>query len=204
MGTRGILGVRVDRRDKIAYNHFDSYPDGLGKGVIDQLADLLKDPTRFRGLAKDLQPIDPQAEPTENQIHRLKKFTDLRVSRQSPKDWYCLLRKTQGDLGAILEATMYENAEGFTHDSLFCEYGYIANLDEDVLEFYIGFQKSPHTKGRFAAQDKSAKDNEISSQYYGIALIGTIPFAEIAADPEKAFEKLSKMSEDYHATKNAA
>jgi hypothetical protein len=37
MGTRGLFGVRIDDTDKLTYNHFDSYPTGLGKGLADQL-----------------------------------------------------------------------------------------------------------------------------------------------------------------------
>jgi len=35
MGTRGSFGFRIKTKDKLAYNHFDSYPDGLGASVCD-------------------------------------------------------------------------------------------------------------------------------------------------------------------------
>ena len=31
MGTRGAYGFRINDKDKVTYNHFDSYPDGFGK-----------------------------------------------------------------------------------------------------------------------------------------------------------------------------
>ena len=34
MSTRGAVGIRLGGIDKIGYNHYDSYPDGLGKEVI--------------------------------------------------------------------------------------------------------------------------------------------------------------------------
>ena len=34
MGTRGILGFRKNGLDKLAYNHFDSYPEELGANVV--------------------------------------------------------------------------------------------------------------------------------------------------------------------------
>ena len=35
MGTRGICGFRFDDKDYLAYNHFDSYPSGLGVEIAE-------------------------------------------------------------------------------------------------------------------------------------------------------------------------
>lgn len=37
MSTRGAIGIRFGETDKIAYNHFDSYPEGLGNSFIEWL-----------------------------------------------------------------------------------------------------------------------------------------------------------------------
>ena len=37
MGTRGLMGVRVDGVDKLTYNHWDSYPSGLGQDILEYL-----------------------------------------------------------------------------------------------------------------------------------------------------------------------
>lgn len=37
MGTRGFVGFVIDGQEKIGYNHFDSYPDGLGVDVLSWL-----------------------------------------------------------------------------------------------------------------------------------------------------------------------
>ena len=34
MGTRGCYGFRKNGIDKLTYNHYDSYPDGLGSDVV--------------------------------------------------------------------------------------------------------------------------------------------------------------------------
>lgn len=34
MGTRGLYGIRKDGVDKVTYNHFDSYPEYLGKNML--------------------------------------------------------------------------------------------------------------------------------------------------------------------------
>ena len=37
MSTRGAVGIRFGGTDKIGYNHFDSYPCGLGREVLSYL-----------------------------------------------------------------------------------------------------------------------------------------------------------------------
>lgn len=39
MSTRGAVGFHFGGVDKIAYNHWDSYPSGLGHSVLDYLKD---------------------------------------------------------------------------------------------------------------------------------------------------------------------
>lgn len=39
MSTRGAIGFRFNGTDKIAYNRWDSYPDGLGMSLIEWLKD---------------------------------------------------------------------------------------------------------------------------------------------------------------------
>jgi hypothetical protein len=117
-------------------------------------------------------------------------FTDLGVSRRSDDDWYCLLRKTQGNPALILKSGYILDSSDFMADSLFCEWGYIANFDDNVLEVYRGFQHTKHNKGRYANMQ-----TEKDSGYKPVALIGTIPFdliegsGDAAKDVMRAFEK---------------
>lgn len=34
MSTRGAVGIRFNNKDKVGYNHFDSYPTGLGDSIL--------------------------------------------------------------------------------------------------------------------------------------------------------------------------
>ena len=34
MATRGLYGLRKNGQDKLTYNHFDSYPDCLGRKIL--------------------------------------------------------------------------------------------------------------------------------------------------------------------------
>ena len=65
-------------------------------------------------------------------------------------DWYSALRDFQGNLNIYKSGLKYmTNSNDFIKNSLFCEYGYIINLDNKSLEFWIGFQKKPQKNNRY-------------------------------------------------------
>ena len=87
--------------------------------------------------------------PSKEQIKECFRFYRPGVSMNTPEEWYSLLRAAQGDLEAHARGLRYmiDNAD-FLRDSLFCEWGYVINLDKGVLEVYRGFQKAP-SKNRY-------------------------------------------------------
>jgi hypothetical protein len=187
MGTRGALGVFIDGKTKATYNHFDSYPDGLGADVVAAVRNILGDPERgmdwlkTKARAIQMWPQDQRATP--ELIEKLKKYADTSVSTRDVAEVYVLSRKMQGDIEDYIEAEfMEEGGEAFMGDSLFCEYAYIINLDDGVLEFYRGFQKEPHEKGRYASLPFEKERR--AAQYYPVALVGTLPLNELPDDWE--------------------
>lgn len=179
MGTRGFIGFVVDGTEKIVYNHFDSYPSGLGVEVLSWLRDEVVEVNEVRELASALRVVTDNDIPSPEDIDRLKAYYNPGVGRpaESPT-WYQLLRETQGNPGAILEAGVIEDASGFPADSLFAEWGYVVDLDEYRFEVYEGFQQSPHTKGRFASSSRQ------HSSYYPVALVGYWPLDSLPTDAE--------------------
>lgn len=190
MGTRGAVGFRVGKQDKVTYNHFDSYPSGLGQEVLDFIqANSVESLTKA---AENIQMIDMSVKPTKEQIKVCEPWTDLTVSEQSTEDWYCLTRLAQGNLNAYVEGLPYMNdSSSFLLDSLFCEYAYIINLDSKKLEFYSGFnQKQRECKGRYASLKREGRD----SGYFGVVLIMQIPLESIMeANSEEISSIISKM-----------
>lgn len=170
MGTRGFVGFVVDQDEKIAYNHFDSYPSAVGVDVLTWLCQADRDAAA--DLARHLRVVDPETRPTAEDIARLVEWADVGVGDQSVEDWYCLLRKTQGEPGAMLQAGVIEDAGQFPTDSLFAEWGYLIDFDSGVLEVYRGFQQQPHTRGRFANR---AGDHG----YQPVALVASWPLDEL-------------------------
>lgn len=162
MSTRGIYGFRLNGEDKFVYNHSDSYPDYLGRKMTNDLAAILRE----KGIAwlKEkvvaLRLVDDDGEPTE-----------VPPNLQAKKDWYTTLRDCQGDIVKTLEAGVACESNSFIYDSLFCEWGYVVNLDAETLEIYKGYQKKSHGKGRYSEKR--------DAEYWGCALVKEIPFAEL-------------------------
>jgi hypothetical protein len=189
------MGIRVDGVDKLAYNHFDSYPSGLGESMVSDVRTLLKRKAGidgFRSLARDLMLVDGKGKPTESQKKHLRPVTDLGVSSQSDDDWYCLTRDLQGDLKKTLEFGFMIDSHEFAANSLFCEYGYIVNLDDLTFEVYRGFQEKEHDAGRYAKVARDAETIERQRkngyEYWPIALVATFPLLDIPKDwEERAF-----------------
>lgn len=61
----------------------------------------------------------------------------------------------------------------FIRDSLFCEYAYIVNLDDETLEFYVGFQTTSQADNRYGT-------NHNNSGYYPCKLALVIPLVDIS------------------------
>lgn len=185
MGTRGFVGFAVGGELKIAYNHWDSYPSGLGLDVLSWLRGELAAEesgivSAWRTQAKALTAV-PDRAPTDEERTRLAKFRDDRVGgpiHDPREEWYKLLRETQGKPGAILEAGYFEDAKDFPLDSLFCEYGYLVDLDGEHLEVYEGFQRAPVTSGRWAGRQGD------DPEYYPVRLRMRIAFDALPADRE--------------------
>lgn len=149
MGTRGLYGIIVGEERKLTYNHFDSYPSGLGADLLKFLKETPLDQLHEDAVA--LEVIDGETPPTEAQKERARKagVVNLGVGEQSEDDWYCLLRDTQGDMRKTLDAGVMVDGQSFAHDSLFCEWGYVIDLDHNIFEVYRGFQDEPHDEGAF-------------------------------------------------------
>lgn len=187
MGTRGFLGFVIDGTEKIAYNHFDSYPSGLGSDVLSWLRIATSDGTvHIAERARALTVVDPNSTPTAQQIEQLREFANLNVGTQDVEDWYVLLRETQGNPGAMLQAGYIEDAGQFPLDSLFAEWGYLVDLDADVFEVYRGFQHAKHDKGRFADREpfKPPHRANLATEYWPVALERSWRLVELPTDEE--------------------
>lgn len=214
MGTRGAVGFVIKGEEKFAYNHYDSYPDGLGVEVLKFLREFPGGIEAMAEKAEKLQLVSDDVPATPEQILELRETTNWFVNQYSmagpdgwpelPTEdvqWYNLLHRTQGDLAASLEVGYMEGANSFPLDSLFCEWAYVIDLDAEVLEVYVGFQKELPTSGRWDGRPTAEEDavnykrhlkqaaeqgrdpwRPKAAEYKAIALIKTYPFDKLPSD----------------------
>lgn len=176
MGTRGAYGFRVGKKDKVTYNHFDSYPTGLGVKILEFVKETPVE--KLKEIAENVCLVDEDAKPTPEEIAICHKAgtVDLGVGSGSQDDWYCLLRGAQGNMELLADCPLLIDSKEFLHDSLFCEYAYIINVDTGKVEIYRGFNKRRNGMGRYAK--KLLKDNR-EEKYYGVALFTEISFEDV-------------------------
>lgn len=177
MSTKGLYGVRKNGVDKLTYNNADSYPSWLGDQIIMFIKENSNEKlNKFFDLVKVVdENIPPRIEDIDVCVRN--GYTDLDVSARSVGDWYCLTRELQGNFKVYsslinLEQTIYmiDNHE-FIYDSLFCEYAYIINLDDNTLEYYVGFQQKPDKENRYGIKSRN--------NYYPCKMLKAYPLDEI-------------------------
>ncbi len=90
------MGFYKGKESKLTYNHYDSYPSGLGVDLLNELKETTIE--ELNNAFDNIVLIDSSKNPTKRQIKECKEFSDLGVSKNKLTDWYCLLRKAQGTL----------------------------------------------------------------------------------------------------------
>lgn len=189
MGTRGVLGFRLNGQDKVTYNHFDSYPEHLGTTMVNFAKQVAEDIESYKVRVERLTLVD-ENDPVDEDVLAQARALDLvnkNVGNQSDADWYCVLRGAQGQPETYLILGVMPDWAGFLKDSLFCEYAYIINLDDETLEFYKGFNTEPNQEGRYAKSDGEKPYQDADYRYYGVRLVGTAPLDAIPNDWQAQF-----------------
>ena len=168
MSTRGYLGLKKNGELKGMYNHFDSYPSGLGVYIIETLNEI-DSGARINVLNETydfIQLVDEDSKPTKEQIKICKDsgVANFVVSTKSEDDWYCLLRETQGNLKLYIDKVIpyMLNGSDFISDTLFCEWYYIINLDTKKLEVW---ENDWEAKKGVKRVELSLTNDELDSSY---------------------------------------
>ena len=183
MGTRGAIGFVLDGKWYVTYNHFDSYPSGLGMEVL-EFCKSVEDWEILKQRVKNLTLVDEEIPVPEDLIEKYSCYgqTDVggvRLAAGTLEDWYNLLRQIQGV--ATLHEIYVGNLEHmidnhfFMRDSLFCEWAYIIDLDEMGLRVYKGFNKNTPSE-KFLPPDILPPDidpNKPVDGYYPVKLLYT-------------------------------
>ncbi len=193
MGTRGAYGFRIDEKDKVTSNGHDSHPSGLGKNIMIYIANTPLE--KIRVAASRITLVRGDSEPSAELIKRYKKYAEEDVSENW--NYYDLLAKTQrnrfpGNLffyNKDLEH-MIDDSE-FLHDSLFCEWAYIINMDSGQFEVYQGGNEDKSALGRYARY--KVPDNE---DHMGVVLVKETPLVDITKDRVDDLAQMLQEQED--------
>lgn len=116
MSTRGLLALRFGGRDLVTYNHFDSYPEGLGAGILRFAREHLEDREAIRAFRRKVEALE-WVEAGD------------RTARLFQPQGSDLLEAIAG--GELRRAVCGPDLYGSCLD---CEYAYVLDLDEGVLE----------------------------------------------------------------------
>lgn len=156
MSTRGLIGFRCNDTDKLIYNHSDSHPDALGLKILREMQDVQNwnvAQDRIESLVPipEQRRLDEHSSMAETEMRR--HFPDL-AYRGTPKDVYDLYQPLQGTLKPYLDGKLMfmPDASDFIHESLFCEWAYIANLDSEQFEIWKGLQTKPDPDNRYGTE----------------------------------------------------
>jgi len=126
MGTRGTYGFKKDGKYKVAYNHYDSYPDELGEKVLMYIK--TRDIMDLHNIFNEIRLVNDYDKVVINDIDKYREFSDYRVNGGKLDSWYCLLRNMQGDLEAHERAEiMLDGVDSFNEE----EYDYLIDLDDE-------------------------------------------------------------------------
>ena len=193
MGTRGSVGIITkEGKYKSSYNHFDSYPTGLGQDMVKVINKINNNFgwDKFSNIMSNIELVDERAEPTETDYEFYKKYYNENVG--TGDGWYSLLRDLQGSqiFEEILSGKDIKHmisGNDFIESSLHCEYAYIINLSDNTFEVYEGYQTTPQKGNRFG----EIPDNG----YYPCALISKVPFDKVTKD--WMYDLDEKLSNEY-------
>lgn len=160
MGTRGSFGFYYKGKYYMVYNHLDSY--NLYHDLITEIMIAVANGTfqSWIGKLENIQCVTRSRVPTEEEIKKLGKYADFRVSTQSPKEWYFLLRGCQGSYEKVLDAGFIENYVDKNGDLIREEFTCVLNFDDNTFESYeYGSNKKIESLDEVIKNYNSTKQN---------------------------------------------
>lgn len=198
MGTRHCVVAIVDGEHKIAqYGQWDGYPTGQGRTICNFIQNEM-DLEKFRNALRETRFLE------QSEIYSMWKENvgvDLEASGGTV-EWGLaqkfgeihpeLSRDTGADILALVQNGVrgLKNSIDFVKDSLFCEYAYVVDTDNEVLEVYSGFNKEPVPEGeRFSDLEAYTGARVDGDRYYPVKLLTKVPFAEAT---EEFMERLEQ------------
>lgn len=195
MGTRGLTMVLVDGIERVAqYGQWDHYPVGQGLKILTFCkANLRTRAQRAEFLGKVrrcgfISATEIQERWVECGAKPDSEFVNMEIAAKFKTRYPALSRDTGGDILDLIDAgeTALQDSKDFIRESLFCAWAYCVNLDTGMLEVYKGFQRVPHTAGRYSGHvpvPETYPNGNKAQAYYACALVAEYPLGKL---PSKA------------------
>lgn len=178
MGTRHLVCVELNGQYKVAqYGQFDGYPDHCGVKLKDSLNAYSKQQIR-----------NAVSRVTLHKMEEIEKFLNFYDSESELLQNYPFIdRHIASDIIDMLVQTEIPNpilfdSSSFAAESLFCEWAYVINLDDEFFEVYRGFQKEPHP-----VTERFTHLNHESDEFYPVKHLKSFGFDELANLTEDKF-----------------
>ncbi len=186
--SRGCYGFASNTRVKLSYNHFDSYPEVLGKEIVT----FIQKVNAEDGWGKMRVAVDAVTIVTDGQVMtepEARYYIPKKKSFPKLPTWYEALHSHMGGkiLGEIYDGTvkhMCGNVD-FPKDSHFCDFAYIIDLNSMTFDVYIGQQKNPDPNSYFGQQKNEAG-------FFPCKFVATWPLHAIPADWETQVNQMVK------------
>ena len=166
MGTRNLVMVIYKKKTLVAqYGQFDGYPEYTGEFLLEFMLNKEK--------------VDKLKNELDGNVTLM---SDKDAQRKFGDDWrkHSFLNSTLG-CGILDEICrggthFYLNdSTSFARDSLFCEWGWVVNLDNMSLEVYEGYNKLPLVKGeRFYRYNRYHTNTEFKPIKYLMTIFDVV------------------------------
>lgn len=175
MSTRGFVGFKKDNNIRGWYNHHDSYYSGLGVDVLEKFK-------KYNN--KELKNF----------------FNSVKLISEDLQDEYYDNHKAIFDMDwKNLQEVILQDGTDFLNDGLFCEYGYVFNLDDDTLDVYRGFFEEAqyeNQKGYESCDDTIYYTHKVLTLYRGKTDLAEVIFKN-EGDIYEQLEEYSYWEQEY-------
>lgn len=195
MGTRNLTFVVKNGEFRVAqYCQWDGYPGGQGTTIFDFITEEMTPQfTEQIDRIKHLTPDEVMARWSANGADG-----SGMVNMQVADKFKISNAHLDRDMGALI-LSYIQNAErpevsmdiNFASDSLFCEWAYVLDLDNEVLEVYKGFNEQPlasKERFKFLELTREAYHNGKPNKYFPISCVAKFSFANLRSDFESSGE----------------
>jgi hypothetical protein len=185
MGTRHLTIVVSNKEYKVAqYGQFDGYPAGQGADIAKFIMANLQTPD---DIASFKNKVDACRFGSNKEIVTLQdsfkhdgNTCDYNAFARMIEEYPEYSRDTGSKILDIINDSetprMLQDSIDFANDSLFCEWAWLLNLDDNTLEIYKGFNKNKLDKTQ-----RFYNENEPDSEYYPVRMIEKIKFEDVTA-----------------------